>query len=35
MANKAIGAKLIGRGNICHQRTKVVTASCYFASDDG
>ena len=33
MANKAIGAKVIGRGNLSVSGTQVVTASCYFATD--
>jgi ABC-type nitrate/sulfonate/bicarbonate transport system substrate-binding protein len=33
MANKAIGAKLLGRGNIMASSKQVVTASCYFATD--
>lgn len=34
MANKAIGAKLIGRGNIMASGSQMITASCYFASDE-
>lgn len=33
MANKAIGGKVLGRGNLSVSGTQVVTASCYFATD--
>jgi ABC-type nitrate/sulfonate/bicarbonate transport system substrate-binding protein len=34
MANKAIGAKVLDVGTLSDSRTKAVTASVYFASDD-
>lgn len=34
MANKAIGAKVLGRGNLAASGSQVVTASCYFATED-
>jgi NitT/TauT family transport system substrate-binding protein len=33
MANKAIGGKVLGRGNLSVSGKQVVTASCYFATD--
>ncbi len=33
MANKAIGGKVLGRGNLSLSGTQVVTAACYFATD--